>query len=422
MSLTGIKNYRALGAGALFACALIIGGCQHQTAQNTASNNSDNTVAMAPTEAPANSTAKIDAGAQQLMAQMVSTYQKMNSYSSTTEFKNASGSQHGRIAWAKPNKLLVLIGDPQIHILAVSNGKMLYGRLDAAPSAYMKFTAPPNIPAVTDTFEQSGLKLGLTADPTIFGDDPVHIIGSRLKSLSSGPTDTVDGFPVNTVVLKMGDEEEMSMTYSIGQQDHLLHGVRADWTAEGKPNQWEVIHKDIKVNPTLSDAAFHFTPPTGAQPVDSFVQQSYDHHLAVGTRPFPFTAKDLAGQSVSLEQYKGKVVLLDFWATWCGPCVASMPDVIKAYNKYNSQGFEVVGISLDQSRDDLNQFLKDQSVPWRQICSGEGWAGPIPRRYGVTAIPFTLLIGRDGRIAAVNLFGDDLAPTIEKELAKTASS
>ncbi len=144
----------------------------------------------------------------------------------------------------------------------------------------------------------------------------------------------------------------------------------------------------------------------------------FDPRLKPGARPFAIAAKDLNSRPLSLAQYKGKVVLMDFWATWCGPCVGEMPNVIAAYKKYHAQGFDVVGISLDQDKGALTSFLKQNKMPWRQVYDGKGWGSAVPRQYGVMAIPFGLLLNRDGTIAAVEVRGEALPAAIKMALAK----
>lgn len=130
---------------------------------------------------------------------------------------------------------------------------------------------------------------------------------------------------------------------------------------------------------------------------------------------FPdFNEKDLTGAPLSISGLKGKVVLVDFWATWCGPCVAELPNVLAAYSKYHDKGFEIVGISLDRSEDALKNFIKEKSMTWPQYFDGKAWDSKLGKQYGVTSIPATYLIGQDGTIVAKNLRG----PALEAELAR----
>ena len=109
---------------------------------------------------------------------------------------------------------------------------------------------------------------------------------------------------------------------------------------------------------------------------------------------------------------------MDFWATWCGPCVAELPNVLAAYTKFHDQGFEILGISLDRENDrpKLEKFIQDKNMPWRQIYDGKFWEAANAKSYGVQSIPFTLIIGKDGKIAAVGARGEALAPAIEAAL------
>ncbi len=130
---------------------------------------------------------------------------------------------------------------------------------------------------------------------------------------------------------------------------------------------------------------------------------------------FPdFQERDLSGASLSLAKYKGKVVLLDFWATWCGPCINELPNVLDAYKKYHAKGFEIVGISLDQDQGTLEGFVDAKGMSWQQYFDGAGWQNKLVKRYGVTSIPATYLIGPDGKIVAKDLRG----PALDEQLAK----
>lgn len=141
--------------------------------------------------------------------------------------------------------------------------------------------------------------------------------------------------------------------------------------------------------------------------------------LASGLSFPDFNEKDLAGQPLSVGNFKGKVVLLDFWATWCGPCVHELPNVIETYRKYHGQGFEIIGISLDSSREKLDAFIKShEGMTWAQYFDGQGWKNKLAGKYGVRSIPFTVLVGPDGKILAKGLRGEALGETVGKALKK----
>jgi thiol-disulfide isomerase/thioredoxin len=137
----------------------------------------------------------------------------------------------------------------------------------------------------------------------------------------------------------------------------------------------------------------------------------------------PGTEVEIAGPTVQgpafdLKALRGKVVLVDFWATWCGPCIAELPNLRAVYDRYHAQGFEVVGVSLDESRERLTEFIRDKQVPWPQIFFDKdgrrGWANPLARRYQVNAIPDMLLVDQDGRLVPGIMRG----PALEQEVAR----
>jgi thiol-disulfide isomerase/thioredoxin len=135
------------------------------------------------------------------------------------------------------------------------------------------------------------------------------------------------------------------------------------------------------------------------------------------TKPFDlkFTATD--GSEVDFEKLRGKVVLVDFWATWCGPCVAEIPSVLKTYEKLHSKGFEIVGISLDQDKAKLEKFVKEKNMPWVQFFDGKGWQNEISTKYGINSIPAMWLINKKGMLVSTDA-RQDLEAKVEKALAE----
>ncbi len=133
-----------------------------------------------------------------------------------------------------------------------------------------------------------------------------------------------------------------------------------------------------------------------------------------------FQAKDLEGQPLSIASRKGKVLLLDFWATICPPCVREMPNVVKTYEKYHDKGFEIIGISLDEDKDSLTTFIKEKGMTWPQICDGKGFEGQLPTQYGVDRMPTTFLLDKEGKLIDLDLRGDELEAAVSKALDEPA--
>ena len=117
---------------------------------------------------------------------------------------------------------------------------------------------------------------------------------------------------------------------------------------------------------------------------------------------------DLDGNPISLQQCRGKVVLLDFWAVWCGPCIGEMPNVKKVYDAYKDKGFDVIGVSLDTDEAELRQYLEVCNIPWRQIFNGEGWQSPLAKQYGIRGVPSAWLIDREGKLISYQARGTTL--------------
>jgi peroxiredoxin len=129
---------------------------------------------------------------------------------------------------------------------------------------------------------------------------------------------------------------------------------------------------------------------------------------AIGEPMLDFTQNNVEGQPVRFADFKGKYVFVDFWASWCGPCRAENPNVLKAYNQYKDQNFTVIGVSLDDKKENWVKAIEKDNMPWAQVSDLKGWKNEVSTYYGIMGIPSSLLVDPQGKIIARNLRGEAL--------------
>ena len=164
--------------------------------------------------------------------------------------------------------------------------------------------------------------------------------------------------------------------------------------------------------------------PTG-QRVDTIIDQlkrqieaeKIRNTLVVGAKFPDFNEKDLSGRPMSIANDKGRVVLVDFWATWCPVCLIELPNTLEVYEKYHGKGFDIIGVSLDEDQPTLEIFIKEKGMAWPQYFDGKKWDNKLAMKYGVEAAPTTYLLDGTGKIIAENLRGPALEAAVANALA-----
>jgi len=144
--------------------------------------------------------------------------------------------------------------------------------------------------------------------------------------------------------------------------------------------------------------------------------QGQQRVLELTSKPLEMKFTALDGSQVDLSKLRGKVVLIDFWATWCGPCMAEVPEVVRTYNELHAKGLEIVGISLDQDKDRVETVTKEKGMVWPQYFDGKGWQNEIATTYGIRAIPHMWLVNKQGIVADPDVVRGTLPQQVQKLL------
>ena len=228
------------------------------------------------------------------------------------------------------------------------------------------------------------------------------LVSDAQQILSSGDAKAAEGLVAKTAAMLAADPDDVQ--------------------SAGLAMQLAGAFEHMPGGEAVAAAAYRSFGPAMAKSSNEQIQKMGEgfagtlRRLSLPGHPMEINGTLLNGKPFDQKTLAGKVVLVDFWATWCGPCVAEIPNVLEQYEKYHKDGFEVVGISLDQEREALEKFVTEQKLPWPILFEepkGDGWQHPLATFYGISGIPTVVLIGRDGNVITLDARGEKLGERLD---------
>ncbi len=262
----------------------------------------------------------------------------------------------------------------------------LYGSSEAAITAFEDALArQPDNPRVSEVYPQL-----IRLYTKVGNEQSANVIIERLKS---DPTKDLDHYRMLFDVLRRDERyEEMLEIFKEAEQQH----------PDAEPILWRIAHIYRELGNT--------------ELADIYDRKADPKYELWGKPVTDFAATDLDGNPISLQDYRGKVVLLDFWAVWCGFCITEMPNLKSVYDTYKDRGFDIIAVSLDDTEKELRDYIKENDIQWRQIFDGARGADSLVRQYGVRGIPEQWLIDRDGKLISHKARGEDLERLVVEAL------
>jgi len=266
------------------------------------------------------------------------------------------------------------------------------------------------ITAVADSLKSAKISGGAAESEYLQFLSDTKIFDDKENALESASESAGDNKAVQDSLSKAGDSVELSRTAFTKQ---YIKAHPASFVAAEQIKLLYSYNPDVKA----FDSAYNGLDQTVKQSVVGrkiAEMLATDKKTDVGQVAPDFTLADVNGNPLKLSDYaKGHVVLLDFWASWCGPCRGENPNVVKAYQAFHDKGFTVLGVSLDEKKEAWVKAIGDDHLNWGQVSDLKGWSSDVASLYGIRGIPMNYLLDKEGKIVAKGLRGDAL----DKELA-----
>ncbi len=221
----------------------------------------------------------------------------------------------------------------------------------------------------------------------------------------------------------LGEAESVTNGPARAAADAAIQELRQKYPDDPRTVQIQFGMADLlkERDPKAAEAIFHGletnkNPQVAALARQDLLVMKKEQNSTRAPLDLKFRAVD--GTTVDLAKLRGKVVLLDFWATWCGPCRMEIPNVVATYNALHSQGFEIIGISLDQDKEQMVKFTKAAGMAWPQYFDGKKWENEISTRYGIDSIPAAWLLDKKGFVRSTEARGSSLGEQVKRLLAE----
>jgi len=290
----------------------------------------------------------------------------------------------------------------QIAAYEKSNGVLAGQAADKAKAFYTKY------PNHAKSDEARRLELQLLQVAVQLGDTrraaQFETLQEQRLSDPTFPAEEKMALRAQRVVRWLMDENSKDRAATLAKAEKAVRDLEEDFPKREEPYELLLMVAQGYVDAGNSEKARTLTEDVARKASGDNKEQAQAQLRKLGLvgKPFSLSFKALDGKEVSVKEYAGKVVLIDFWATWCGPCRAALPEVKELYSKYHSKGFDIIGISLDKERDALEKFIADEKMPWPQYFDGRGWENKIAQKYEISSVPTVWLVDKKGNLHDLN--------------------